>query len=325
MHSLVALDPEALKLTYELRLAGCACQIHTNSHTLGQTLRRWIGPSLQPQQPDLQLHIVVGPSPLTEGAAAHFRGMKHVVVASFGASVFLFDLLRCRVAAFISEACAADQCFWDRTLLPIVLGVLGPAVGTVPIHAASLSFENTGILIAGSSGAGKSTLSVALAHEEMDFISDDWSYLALRGERLFAHGMSLPAKLLPDAVAHFPLLQRYSTRMTLNQELAYELPAEDLGTRLHLVCEPRWFFFLERDSQPGCRIAPVSSEEAHLYVHRSVERLPAELGHLTQSRSAVLEHVQRLSCCKLTYGGPPQIAAQSLRTFLVEQRTEVSR
>ena len=69
--------------------------------------------------------------------------------------------------------------FWDRILLPIALGVLGPALGVVPVHSACLAIDGAGLLIAGASGAGKSTLSVALAQEGFDFISDDWTYLSL--------------------------------------------------------------------------------------------------------------------------------------------------
>lgn len=321
MHREIVIDRAALNRTYLLQLPGCACLVHTNSHTLGRTLCRWRSTDVEHEMTALQMNVLVRAAAASANTEPHFRGMQHLVVASFGpSSVFLFDLLRRTVSAVVSKTLAEDQHFWDRLLLPIVMGVLGPAVGVVPIHAACLALGNSGILIAGASGAGKSTLSVALAQEQMHFVSDDWSYLALRGGRLLAHGMSLPAKLLPDAINYFPLLEHYSTGISLNQELAYELPAEDLGTQVRAICEPRWFFFLERQSTPGCRIVPVSSGEALCYVERSVERLPAQLERLTRARSAVIEHVHRLSCWKLTYGGPPRTAVRALREFLADRR-----
>ena len=89
--------------------------------------------------------------------------------------------------------------------------------------------------------------------------------------------MSIPAKLLPDAVTHFPLLDRYPLGLALNQELAYELPAQDLGARVRLCCQPQWFFFLERVPDEGFSAVPVSSLEAQRYVDGSLERLPPEL------------------------------------------------
>ena len=90
--------------------------------------------------------------------------------------------------------------------LPIAMGVLGPAVGVVPVHAACLTFDGWEMFIAGDSGAGKSTLSVALAQHGFGYISDDWSYLTLQRDQLVSHGMSVSAKLLPDAVKYFPAL-----------------------------------------------------------------------------------------------------------------------
>jgi hypothetical protein len=266
------------------------------------------------------MQILVNSGDCDAYAAPHFRGMQHVVIASFGRSnIFVFDLLRKNVAGVISERLAADRQFWDRTLLPILAGVLGPAVGVIPIHAACLAVEGAGLLIAGASGAGKSTLSVALAQNGFDFVSDDWTYLSSPHGKLLANGMSVPAKLLPDAISHFPVLARYSTTIALNQELAYELTLEDLGVQVRRFCEPRWFFFLERKPVGSCRILPVSSDEACHYLDRSVERLPAELESVIEARSAVIEQVQRLCCWKLTYNGPPEIAVSGLQRFLAEQ------
>ena len=132
------------------------------------------------------------------------------------------------------EEVAADHGFWDHILLPITMGVLGPAVGVVPVDAACLTFDGEGMLIAGDSGAGKSTLSVALAQNGFGYISDDWSYLAMHSGQITAHGMSVPAKLLPDAMKHFPALARYSLAPALNGELAYELSPNELGAQVRL-------------------------------------------------------------------------------------------
>jgi hypothetical protein len=254
----------------------------------------------------------------------HFRGLSHLVTASFGDdNVFVFDLLRRTVAGTISEETAVDSKFWDRILLPIAIGVLGPAVGVVPVHAACVIADGAGVLIAGASGMGKSTLSVALAQHGFDYLSDDWTYLSLEGDSLRAHGMGIPAKLLPDAVEHFPLLDAYEVGIALNQEPAYELPVQDFGADVAASCEPRWFVFLERVSEPECSLVRVSSEQARRYVEDSVERLPSELEAMNRTRTAVLDHVARLSCWQLTYGGPPEVGVRALQHFFAEQRQQV--
>lgn len=308
-----------------LQLAGATCEVKANSDSVVQGLEAWLTPQPLTGSTSFSLDIVVTPG-RKSGSAPHFRGRKHIVVASFGVeNVFTFDLSRRNVTAVITPDIAADQAFWDRVLLPIAIGILGPAFGVVPVHSACLVADGAGLLIAGESGAGKSTLSVALAQQGFGFISDDWTYLSLKGERLVAHGLSVPAKLLPDAVSYLPFLKRFQPGIALNQELAYEVPSSELSAQTQLSCEPHWFFFLERANRDGdCEILPIPSEESHRYAERSVERLPTGLESMLNTRSAVIAHLPRLSCWKLVYGGPPAIAVRGLQEFLTSQRQCVS-
>src|SRR5216684_4522173 len=84
------------------------------------------------------------------GAACDLRGLHHVVTASFGRSnVFVFDILRRTLSASVSAAIARDESFWKEKLIPITLGVLGSAMGLVPVHCACLELDGDGLLIAG--------------------------------------------------------------------------------------------------------------------------------------------------------------------------------
>lgn len=271
------------------------------------------------------MHVHVDSRISTGREQPRFRGLRHLVTAIFGEeNAFVFDLHRRRIVATVGNEVAADRRFWDHILLPITVGVLGPALGVVPVHAACLTFGNEGMLIAGESGAGKSTLSLALAQNGFGYISDDWSYLSMQDQRIVAHGLSVPVKLLPDAVHHFSALSQYQPALALNGELAYELPAHVLGATVRLSCKPRWFFFLERSGEPGFHVRPISSTEAQSYVERSVERLPPELDDIICARAEVIEELSQLSCWHFCYSGTPEIAVQGLRKFLAEQRPEVS-
>ncbi len=126
-----------------------------------------------------RMRITVDESSSEGVGEAHFRGLHHVVVASFGRSnVFVFDVLRRTVSANVSRVVARDHRFWKEKLIPIALGVLGSAMGLVPVHCACLESDGDGLLIAGVSGAGKSTLSVALAKSGFRYVSDDWTYIS---------------------------------------------------------------------------------------------------------------------------------------------------
>jgi hypothetical protein len=321
----VVIDASALICCLELQLAGAICRVKTNSHNVRDSLCKWRASSTQEASGVFEMQVFAHGERDTGPRRPHFRGLRHLVVAAFGEkNVFVFDLARHKVVATVSEELAGDQKFWDRVLLPIAIGLLGPAVGVVPVHAACLTFEGAGMLIAGESGAGKSTLSVALAQHGFGYISDDWTYLAMRDGQIVAHGLSVPAKLLPDAVKHFPELVRYPLAPALNDELAYELSPIDLGAQIQLSCEPRWFFFLERSTESGCRLRPVCAEEACRYLERSVERLPPELCSMIHARSALVEQVSRLSCWTFSYGGTPEIAVRGLQEFFAGQRQEVT-
>jgi hypothetical protein len=237
--------------------------------------------------------------------------------------VFLFDILRRTLSANVSAAVAQDYRFWKEKLIPITLGVLGSAMGLVPVHCACLELDGDGLLIAGASGAGKSTLSVALSEEGFNYVSDDWTYISQRRDGIVAHGTSAPVKLLPDAVEHFQRLHGHSIRRSMNGELAYEVDiAETFGAQVERACEPRWLIFLERTRQAGAVFTPVSSAEAGNYVNSSVERLPPQLYEAVAMREQTIEGVASLPSWRFQYGGTPQFAAKELREFVVHRRQE---
>jgi hypothetical protein len=320
----LTIDAAGLRYKYLLQLAGTNCTVSTNSSLLGNTLSAWFATSFAPVASAFSMQVVVTPAKCTLGLP-HFRGLHHLVIASFGLeNVFVFDALRRTIVSTVSQEIANDRKFWSDLLLPISLGVLGAAVGVVPVHCACLSLDDGGLLITGASGAGKSTLSAALAQHGFGFLSDDWTYLSCENGNLVAHGMGVPIKLLPDTIEYFPALASYPVQLAFNGELAYEVPAKDLGARVQSLCRPRWLLFLERGSAKGCKINPVPAAEALHYLENSVERLPPELNEIARKRAAILQDISRLSCWRLRYSGHPRVAVQGVREFLCGRRKVVS-
>jgi hypothetical protein len=325
--SLISLDQTDLHYSVELCFAGAACDLRTNSPELARVLEDLSISTADTVPSGFNMRVVVDESSDEAAGEPHFRGLHHVVTASFGRSnVFVFDILRRTVSASVSGTLVRDDRFWKEKLIPITLGVLGAAMGLVPVHCACLESDGDGLLIAGVSGAGKSTLSVALSENGFNYVSDDWTYISRRRDRIVAHGTSAPVKLLPDAVGHFQSLQGHSLRRSMNGELAYEVDiAEAFGARVERACEPRWLIFLERTQQAGAIFVPMSSAEARRYVNSSVEKLPPQLSEAAALRKQTIEHVASLPSWRFSYSGTPQFAAKELREFVVHRRHEICR
>jgi hypothetical protein len=324
--SFVSIDQTARPHSRTLCFAGAACDLRTNSFELAGTLERLSISSDDPELSGFSMRVVVDESSYEGVGEPHFRGLHHVVTVFFGRSnVFVFDILRRTLSASVSAAVAQDDRFWKEKLIPIALGVLGSAMGLVPVHCACLESDGDGLLIAGVSGAGKSTLSVALSKEGFNYVADDWTYISQRRDGIVAHGTTAPVKLLPDAVKHFQSLQEHALQTSMNGELVYEIDiAEAFGAQVERECEPRWLIFLERMQQARAEFTPMSPAEIRSHVNCSVERLPPQLHEAAAIREETMKCVSLLPTWRFRYGGTPQFAAKELREFVVNCRQEVS-
>lgn len=318
----VSIDQTALPHIRELHFAGARCDLRTSSYEFAGLLESISNSTEEVGPPRFEMRIVVDDKCHEAAGPPHFRGLHHVVTASFGNSnLFVFDVLRRTLTATISRTVARDSRFWQQKLVPITLGVLGAAIGVVPVHCACLESQGDGLLIAGISGAGKSTLSAVLSQNGFNYISDDWTYISECEERLVAYGTSAPVKLLPDALTYFRGLEAHRVQRSMNGEMAYEIDIAELaGVRAEQGCEPRWLIFLERTTTPGGQFVSVSSAEARSYLDSSVERLPAQLMQATAMRQRIISRVSELPRWRFRYGGAPQFATGLIREFVAEQR-----
>jgi hypothetical protein len=322
--SIVSIDQTVMPHRRELCFAGAACNLSTTSVELAKVLEDLSVTTGNVGGSRFSMRVVVDELMTGPAESPHFRGLHHIVIASFGGSnIFVFDVLRRGLSARVSASVARDLQFWKQKLIPIALGVLGSAMGLVPVHCACLESEGDGLLIAGNSGAGKSTLSTALSQNGFNYVSDDWTYMSEHRDTLVAYGTSAPVKLLPDAVQHFRNLSSYSVHTSMNGELAYEV---DMGSVFgaHVVpsCEPRWLIFLERMEKPGCEFVRLSSADTRSYLESSIETLPMQLAEANERRSQVLENISALPCWSFRYGGTPQFATEQLREFVVSRKLE---
>ena len=315
-------DESQLVLRGTIQVVGRTGSVATNDQGLLDVLR-CICASGSVDACAFSLQVLVHEGVSLPDDLPYFRGLHHLVFVKFGPlNLFVFNVLTRSVKAVITRELVRDHAFWQQRLLPIAVGVFGAGIGVLPLHAACLSFDGRGVLIAGASGTGKSTLSLALAKNGADFISDDWTYLTYDDAELCAHGLSAPIKLLPDAADHFPELSRHELRISLNGELAYELPPGDsLKLRVERECHPDCLMFYERAGQPG--FIRLSGEEARLYIQSSIEPLPIQLSWIAEHREHIVSRIAELPCWRFRHPGTPHSAAQTLHAFFNPQEVRM--
>lgn len=299
-------------------IAGVDCRVLTNSYGLLQVFEEF--PHAYGKASGLTLRFFVTEEEPVLAAKPHFRGLHHVVIASFSAvDRFVFDLRRRVLTGSVSRCLANNPAFWKRTFIPICMGAMGPTVGLVPVHCACLNLNGQVVLLAGDSGAGKSTLTVAVAKAGAALMSDDWTYISEQAGELVAHGLRAPVKLLPDAARYFHELHAIETHISMNGELAYEFdPAKVMNIEVLDHCSPSELIFIERsDVIDYCRM---SRELPSTYFTTNAERLPEQLPEARKSRQQILERLSALPCYLFRYRGSPQDGAALLIDRLMNLR-----
>ena len=307
------LDSDALSLRTGLHLAGASGVLSSNAACVLRAVKPWTKP--HGTGAGFTLDIFVNPALRRSSAQPSFRGVDHLVFASFGNDLFGFDLRRRRITAVVGQHTAQDERFWNLVLLPIAIGVMGTVLGVVPMHCACLEWRSQGVLITGSSGAGKSTLCAAMAQYGFTYISDDWTYVSDAGGSLVAHGLNIPLKLLPDARKFFSLRDG-SLAIAMNGEWAYEVDPSEIAAKTKTSTKPKRLLLLQRSDRRAPKFERLASDAIREFFERSSERLPECLPDARRNRSRIIDRVANLDCWRFTYSGSPHEAANAIRYFL---------
>ena len=301
-------------------VTGAHCEVLTNSPAILEATRKFFRYEVAPQKlPTMTLRLWVDPAArdCPPCPQPFFRGLGHLTYAAFDSeNSLLIDLRRRRVLGRFSGSMAVDAGYWQRVILPALVGLASDALGVTVIHSACMERDGDGLLLAGESGAGKSTLSLAMAHAGFHFLSDDWTYLSHARRKLTAWGLVTPLKLLPESADFFPELRRLQPGVSLNGETAFEVDPEAVfGVRRSLRCDPRWLVFLERHSGPGHAFSRMPLQEAARSLGSAQGRLPRELSKLRKTQRATIQSLVERECWLLRYSEPPEVMARVLSEF----------
>ena len=125
---------------------------------------------------------------------------------------------------FLSQKTAGDHAWFRYYFLETMVYMLLAQRDIVPVHAACVAREGSGVMLCGWSGAGKSTLSFACARAGWTFLGDDSTWLIPDAEDRTAVGRPHIARFRDDAAHHFPELQGIVARARPNGKLTIEVP-----------------------------------------------------------------------------------------------------
>lgn len=190
--------------------------------------------------------------------------------------------------------------------------------GLFSLHAACLAAENgQGVLLAGATGAGKSTLALALARENMSFLSDDLVFLAHDRDESpvqamgFADSIGVTERMGERYADLRPLLREppetgFPKRLVRIEEL--------FGARAVSTCTPRAVVFPEVARDRPSRIEPLDGRDALLRLVPDVllTEPAATQAHL-ETIAALLDQVR---CYALRSGTDLERAAALVRELV---------
>jgi hypothetical protein len=134
------------------------------------------------------------------------------------------DVRALSAVIYVSEKTAANRHLLRWYYIESLAYLLLSQRHLVAVHAACISRDGIGLLLAGASGAGKSSLSFACARAGWTFLSDDCTWLLPRNDDSVALGRPLSARFRLDAPALFPELADHVSRMRPNGKISIEVP-----------------------------------------------------------------------------------------------------
>ncbi len=227
----------------------------------------WSGSRQRFDRPPLDIRCFVADSKLECSAGpGTFRSQGHLISIVVDHENFAsLDVNTGLSFAWVTTATAQNMPYLRYMFLEAMAYTQLEIRDLASVHAACVSFEGRGVLLAGDSGAGKSTLAYACATRGWTYVSDDASAFVRTSEKLDVLGVPSLFRFREAAATLFPEFQEtaVSCRPGGKQTLAIEtsqLPhiATAQRSRVHAVV------FLDRmayvSGPPS--LVPVTEEEA---------------------------------------------------------------
>jgi hypothetical protein len=211
------------------------------------------------------------------------------------------DLEAGRASIWVTGTVAENPAFLRYRFLEAAACCLLDARHVVAIHAACVSREGRGVLLAGDSGAGKTSLAYACARRGWAYTSDDAAYLVRRGSGRRVLGHPRVFRFRESAGRVFPEFRGWRETRRGNGKPTIEVQTRDLpDIRTAWECPVDSIVFLNRaaDTPRSVALEPVPPEEAirRLWWNPWPAELPGE-----NERRAALRRLSTAPAFEMTY------------------------
>jgi hypothetical protein len=217
----------------------------------------WKGRQMRFDERPIEVRCLVTPSGTTRQALPPepvVRAQNRVLVAVADAENFhCCDLENGFACAWVSERVAASADYFRYHFLEAMTYCLLDTLHLVAVHAACVSLDGQGVLLAGESGAGKSSLAYACSRRGWTYTSDDSSSLVVRGRGRTVLGNPRLFRLRDTAGKLFPEFRGVAGKRRGNGKPTIEVSTASMaGIRTAVETHVDHVVFLDRKGErPG--------------------------------------------------------------------------
>lgn len=216
-------------------------------------------------------------------------------------NVFTCDLSAGVASIWVTEAVASNQQYFRYHFLEAAVYCLLDVRHVVAIHAACVTFEGHGVLLAGDSGAGKTSLAYACARRGWVYTSDDASCLVRRGSGRVVLGNSSAFRFRETAGQLFPELSGQKKSRRACGKPTIEVRTQQVpGIRTARQSHVDYIVLLNRsEGMAGrARLEPLGEKE--VYRRLWWDPWPTELPG-SEDRRAALRRLSAAASYEMTY------------------------
>jgi HPr Serine kinase C-terminal domain len=279
---------------------GFRVEITTNSRdVLAAASESWGMYGKESDRPPVRLRIIVqeqgglAPEPVVRGQAQRCAIVSDRDNFAFCDGVSRFGY------AYLSAKTVADRPWFRWHFLEAMAYVLLVQWDAVPVHAACVEWNGTGVLLCGASGAGKSTLAFSCARAGWTYIADDAAWLLPDVEDRSAVGRCHHVRLRQDAGTLFPEVGSYAAKARPNGKLTIEVPLAEFP-EIRTAVRSRIGVLVQLDRRPGAR-ATATEVPSEQIVDRLIADMPSYGDEVNGTSVATARRLITLPAYRLEY------------------------